>query len=77
MKETVQSGSSNLPYTLFIDKDYDAGTFINGDYTLGPSADVDLLYDVLDVIREVDELAAYHQIQTIMPGMNTSVQAIS
>jgi len=61
MKETVQSGSSNLPYTLFIDKDYDAGTFINGDYTLGPSADVDLLYDVLDVIREVDELAAYQR----------------
>ena len=59
MKETIQSGSSNLPYTLFIDKNYDPGTFLNGDYVLGPSADVDLLYDVLDVIRDVQEPEAY------------------
>jgi len=59
MKETVQTGSSNLPYTLFIDKNYDPGTFLNGDYILGPTTDVDLMYDIMDVIRKVQEPEAY------------------
>lgn len=61
MKETVADGSSNLLYTLFIDKNYDAGTFLNGDYIFGPSADVDLMNGVMDVIRRVQEEESYQR----------------
>ncbi len=60
MKETVPTGAGNLPYTLFIDKDYDPGEFLNGEYKLGPVADIDLMRKVMDVVRKVNELEAYH-----------------
>jgi len=60
MKETVPTGAGNLPYTLFIDDDYDPGEFLNGDYTPGPAPDFDLMRKVMDVVRQVNELEAYH-----------------
>jgi len=61
MKETVQSGSSNLTYPLFIDPNYDPGTFLSGEYTLGPTPNIALMHDVMDVIRKVQEVESYHK----------------
>jgi TonB-dependent receptor len=60
MKETVPTGAGNLPYTLFIDPKYDPGEFLNGEYTLGPTPNIDLMNKVMDVVRQVNELEAYH-----------------
>jgi TonB-dependent receptor len=59
MKETVPDGSINLLYSLFIDPKYDPGTFLKGDYDLGPTPDIGLMYDVMDIIREVQEEETY------------------
>ena len=53
MQELAPLGTSHLPYLLFIDKDFDHGEFLKGEYTLGPVADVDLMRDVIKVMRDV------------------------
>lgn len=40
-----------MPYTLFIDNDYKHSEFIKGRYTLGPVADIDLMRDIVDVLK--------------------------
>jgi len=36
---------------LFTDPDYEWDTFLNGDYTLGPAVDIDLMHQVNDIAR--------------------------
>lgn len=64
MKATVPDGSINLLYSLFIDQGYDPGTFLKGDYVLGPTPNIGLMYDVMDIIRKVQEEETYarHQV---------------
>ena len=51
MQEIVPTGSVNLPYKLFWDESYDSGTFLKGKYTLGPPANIGLMYKVVDVLE--------------------------
>jgi TonB-dependent receptor len=59
MREWSPTGNSNLYYPGFIDPNYDSGEFLKGDYTLGPVADIDLMWKLRDVVREVNELETY------------------
>ncbi len=52
MQETTPLGSTRLPYTLFIDKNFEHGEFIDGRYTLGEVADINLMRDVIKVMRD-------------------------
>lgn len=60
MLKTIPDANSNLYYSVFVDNSYNSGTFLNGDYTLGPVADIDLMHKVMKVIKKVNELEAYH-----------------
>ncbi len=53
MQDTAPLGTAHLPYNLFIDKGFSHGEFLKGDYTLGPVADVNLMRDVIEVMRGV------------------------
>ena len=53
MQETTPLNSPRLPYSLFIDKNFSHGTFLKGKYKLGPVADVDLMRQVIKVMRGV------------------------
>ena len=47
----------DMPYTLFIDKDFKHEEFLKGKYKMGPVADIDLLHKVFDVLaKEYDVL---------------------
>ena len=62
MKETVPGGSLNLLFPLFIDQDYNPGKFLKGKYDSWQSADIDLMYDVVDVLKKFGDSEAYrHQ----------------
>ena len=62
MKETVPGGSLNLPFPLFIDHDYDQGEFLKGKYPTWPSADIDLMYGVVDVLKDFGDSEAYRHL---------------
>ncbi len=53
MQETTPIGSPRLPYSLFINQDFDHGKFLKGKYTLGPVADIELMREVIKVMRNV------------------------
>ncbi len=53
MQDITPIGSSNLPYLLFYDPNFDHKDFLNGDYTMGPVVDIDLMHEVLNVIKGV------------------------
>jgi len=71
MQETTPLGSIELPYSLFFNKNdtlmqggraYNSDTykdFLDGDYNLGPVADVDLLSEVLDVVKGANDLGGF------------------
>ncbi len=52
MQEIAPLGSAHLPYLMFEDKGAIADEFLGGRYTLGPRGDIDLMHDVLTVIKE-------------------------
>ncbi len=49
--EKVQN-EFDMPYELFINKDFEHGEFLKGRYKMGPVANVDLLRNIIDVLRE-------------------------
>ena len=57
MQDTTPLGSLVLPYVHFIDPAYNAGNFLNGEYVLGPSANIDLMRKVNAV---TEPLAWWH-----------------
>jgi len=59
MQEIVPSGSQNLLFPLFIDPDYNPSEFLKGQYATWPAADIDLMYDVVDVLKEFGDSEAY------------------
>ena len=52
-------GVRRLPYAAFIGEDYKEGDFLNGDFALGPFADLDLLKDISDFLTENFSYATY------------------
>ncbi len=40
-----------IPYTVFIDNNYEQGEFIKGRYRMGPVADINLMRDIVDVLK--------------------------
>ncbi len=46
----------DMPYTLFIDKNFKHEEFLQGRYKMGPVADIDLLHKVFDVLAEEYEV---------------------
>ncbi len=53
MQDTAPIGTAQLPYTLFINKNFDHGEFLKGDYALGPVVDINLMREVIKVMRGV------------------------
>ncbi len=54
MQEIAPIGSQKLPYILFYDRDFDHGDFLNGEYSMGPVVDIDLMHQVLQVVKQVE-----------------------
>ncbi len=52
MQNTVSTGALKLPYTLFIDNDYDFGEFIGGEYKPWAVPDLDLMNSIHNVIQK-------------------------
>jgi TonB-dependent receptor len=44
-------------YDLFIDKNFDHGDFLNGEFKMGPVADVEMMHNIIDLLRK-----KYHEI---------------
>ncbi len=62
MQSIAPLGSTLLPFTLFLNKDFDHKNFLNGEYKLGYVADVDLMQNVLEIIKNnvgQDEFQTY------------------
>ena len=56
MQETVSIGN-RLPYTLFNNEKFDHRDFLDGVYTLGAVADLNLMKEVLDVLKNAEGLS--------------------
>lgn len=52
MKKTVPNGDYDLPITLFADPNFSYGNFLGGDYPMGVAINVDLMHQVMNVIRQ-------------------------
>jgi len=48
---SIDKKSSTFYYPLFLNNSFSHGEFINGKYTLGPVADIDLLHNMLNVMH--------------------------
>jgi len=62
MQNITPLGSTLLPFTLFEDKNFDHKNFLNGEYKLGPVADINLMEDILEIIKNnvgQDEFQTY------------------
>jgi TonB-dependent receptor len=46
------SANGSFYYPYFYDHDFSAGEFLKGRFTPGPVADIDLLHDILDVMKD-------------------------
>ncbi|MDP4196565.1 MAG: TonB-dependent receptor [Bacteroidota bacterium] len=59
MKSSIANGSLNMVYSVFVDHNYSSGTFLKGDYSMGPSASVDLMHQIVDVLKRYGDSEAY------------------
>jgi len=59
--ELIVDDQSWFYYPVFFDNSYDPGTFLNGDYTMGPVMDIELMRDMIKVIRKTNDIESYHQ----------------
>ncbi len=62
MQDITPTGSISLPFLLFNDPDFDHKNFLNGEYNMGSVADVDLMEEVLQILKKnvlVDEWQTY------------------
>ncbi len=55
MQKTTPLGSTILPYSLFIDKNFKHGEFLKGQYNLGPVANINLMNKVVNVVRNLEQ----------------------
>ena len=51
MQQYAPLGTFHFPYEIFMDKDFSHGDFLDGRYTMGPVANIDLMYDVVKVMK--------------------------
>lgn len=54
MQNITSLGSSRMPYVLFWDPDFDHKNFMDGVYKMGAVTDIDLMHQVLNVIKQVE-----------------------
>ncbi len=62
MQQLAPLGTTSLPYALFADYGFDHGNFLNGEYHLGAPGDVDVLENVIQIIKDnvrEDEFQTY------------------
>jgi TonB-dependent receptor len=55
MQQVTPLGSTTLPFVLFENNSFDHHNYMNGKYTLGSVADLDLMRKVLEVIKSVPD----------------------
>ena len=48
-------GTTSFPYDLFIDKNSPSGEIIDGQFNMGPYANIDLLNRIIDVLQDVEK----------------------
>ena len=63
LDEYADPGNIYVTYRAFWDPDYDAGNFLNGDYNIGPAADLDKMNSLFDWYRNDKHFtsATYHE----------------
>jgi TonB-dependent receptor len=54
-------GQVRIPYWPFIDNDYESGEFLNGEYKIGPVADLEFMNEIFYFLRENFSYASYHE----------------
>lgn len=54
MQKITPLGSSLLPYILFYNPNFDHQNFLNGEYHMGPVGNIDLMHQILKVIKGVE-----------------------
>ena len=62
MQNITALGTTSLPFALFADTQFDHGNFLKDDYSLGAVGSVDLLENIIDIIKEnvgEDEFQTY------------------
>ncbi len=59
--EYADPGQTNFTYRAFLDENYNSGNFLNGDYKLGPFADLDFMEDIFHFLRNNYSSAPYHE----------------
>ena len=52
MQDITSIGSINMPFILFRNSDFDHKNFLNGEYDMGAVADVDLMSDILQILKD-------------------------
>ena len=62
MQDEAPLGSSKLPFPLFIDYNYTPNEFLKGKYDTWPSANVDLMHGVINVLKNYGESEAYRHL---------------
>ena len=58
---SIPAGTIYAPYYPFMDNDYDDSGFLNGNYTLGPFADLDKMNQLFSFFRSNWGWAPYHE----------------
>ncbi len=51
----LPQGTTFFPYPLFFDKDFSHGDFINGEFNLGPVANIEQLHRIINVLEDVNK----------------------
>jgi TonB-dependent receptor len=59
--DLIVDESSWFYYPVFLDNSYDPGTFLNGEYKMGPVTDINLMREMIKVIRTTSDLESYHK----------------
>ncbi len=59
LDEYGDPGVRRLPYRAFLGEDYEAGNFLNGDFTLGPFADLDFMGEISNFLSDNFSFASY------------------
>jgi TonB-dependent receptor len=59
--DLIVDKSSWFYYPVFLDHAYDPGNFLNGEYKMGPVTDINLMREMIKIIRTTNDIESYHQ----------------
>jgi len=59
--DLIVDRSSWFYYPVFLDQTYNPGNFLNGDYKMGPVSNIDLMREMIKVIRTTNDIESYHK----------------